>query len=86
MLLMPPRLQMDLSPSTTTDWSKRTLKFDSDFTGDERGTSKCLTSRDISQSIDFDISQSVDFELTPFDSHSCLISETSPPRRCQAAV
>ena len=70
----------DVSTSTTTDWSKRTLKFDNDFPGNERGASKCLTSREVSQSLDFDISQSVDFELAPHDMIG--LSETTSPRRC----
>ena len=74
----------DVSTSTTTDWSKRTLKFDSDFPDNERGTSKCLTSREVrevSQSLDFDISQSVDFDLAPHDM-TVSLSETTSPRRC----
>ena len=74
----------DVSTSTTTDWSKRTLKFDSDFPDNERGKSKCLTSREVrevSQSLDFDISQSVDFDLAPHDM-TVSLSETTSPRRC----
>jgi len=50
--------------STTTDWSTRTLKFDSQYRGDERSTSKCLTSRNVTQSIDFDAA--LDFTQSSF--------------------
>lgn len=79
----PPPELADVSTSTTTDWSKRTLKFDNDFPGNERGASKCLTSREVSQSLDFDISQSVDFELAPHDMIG--LSETTSPRRLNAS-
>ena len=82
----PLRLQMDVSTSTTTDWSKRTLKFDGEFIADEggaRGASKCLTSRDISQSRDLDISKSLDCELAPVDLEGA--NETGSPKRSSAA-
>eukprot|EP00439_Symbiodinium_sp_Y106_P020319 s1890_g2.t1 len=80
----PPPELADVSTSTTTDWSKRTLKFDSDFPDNERGTSKCLTSREVrevSQSLDFDISQSVDFDLAPHD----MTASAGPLRAALAA-
>ncbi|CAE7722260.1 yvrE [Symbiodinium pilosum] len=79
---VPAELQMDVSTSTTTDWSKRTLKFDGEFIADEggaRGASKCLTSRDISQSRDLDISKSLDCELAPVDLEGA--NETGSPKR-----
>ncbi|CAE7377967.1 DEG15, partial [Symbiodinium sp. CCMP2456] len=78
----PPSELADVFTSTTTDWSKRTLKFDNDFPDNERGASKCLTSREVSQSLDFDISQS-DFELAPHDMIG--LSETTSPQRLNAS-
>ena len=82
------RLRADVSTSTTTDWSRRTLKFDSKFS-DER-TAKCLTSSDISRSLDFDVSKS-DFEEATHDiemTESILSETNSPrsPRRCTSAI
>jgi len=50
----PPDLLLDFG-TNKYDWSKRTLKFDSRFTGnDDPLASRAVTSRDISQSVDFD--------------------------------